>query len=139
MSLGIQSSNFKNSNIKSEKFSKSYLRKKCLFENISDIKAQTKLNNELNKNARSILESFNKNSNKLNDISNLEKSVNNKLANESFIRYNKSKINNDLINFVRHRKSHMQHLSYWKQEWLFTDNPSYNYGKDLCFNNNLSY
>jgi flagellar biosynthesis component FlhA len=115
---------------KNDKLSKGYLRKKCLAENISDTKAQTKLNNELNRNARLILESLNKNSNKLYDISN----VNRKLTNESITHKSISKINNDLINFVRHRKSHMQHLSYWKQEWLFTDNPSYNYGNDLCFN-----
>ena len=45
---------------------------------------------------------------------------------------NISKINSDLINYVRLREKYMQHANYWQQTWLFTDNPIYEYGNQ-CF------
>ena len=39
-----------------------------------------------------------------------------------------SKINSELINYVKLRERYMQHANYWQQIWLFTDNPIFEYG-----------
>jgi hypothetical protein len=42
-----------------------------------------------------------------------------------------SKINSELINYVKLRERYMQHANYWQQIWLFTDNPIFEYGTTL--------
>lgn len=41
---------------------------------------------------------------------------------------NISKVNRDLIEYVRFRETYLGHINYWEQIWLFTDNPIYEYG-----------
>ena len=41
---------------------------------------------------------------------------------------NISKVNRDLIEYVKFRETYLGHINYWEQIWLFTDNPIYEYG-----------
>jgi hypothetical protein len=51
-----------------------------------------------------------------------------KRSNNQFNSAKISKINSELINYVKLRERYMQHANYWQQIWLFTDNPIFEYG-----------
>lgn len=85
-------------------------------QRLAYLKEQTDLNNEINNKARVYLK---------NDIYNSPTKP--KLSKTTSTL--KSKINRDLIKYVRLRESYMQHANYWQQLWLFTDNPLYEHGK----------
>ena len=135
----MSSSNTKCSNKKHETF----LKFKHLKE-LSNVKTQLDLNAELNKKAASILSSYSNVtgkkensttgactgvSKKQQEAFNLNKSgVPKKRGDLLSVNKNLSKINNDLISYVKLRQNYMQHDNYWKQSWVFTDNPVYEYG-----------
>lgn len=47
---------------------------------------------------------------------------------------NISKVNRDLIEYVKFRETYLGHINYWEQIWLFTDNPIYEYGNSYQSN-----
>lgn len=133
------------SNTKSKSSEASLKKIKCLKENLKILKQQTRLNNEKNEKNRDLLQSFSKIDEKLaierklgnkeNIIAINKKSVKNECLNSTdclkssentprFI----SKVNRDLIEYVKFREAYMKHLNHWQQIWLFTDNPIYEYG-----------
>ena len=121
-----------------------FLKFKYLKE-LSNVNSQVDINNELNKKAACILNSLNKGvttsigtkkenssisniSKKQQEIVNLNRSVYNKRVDILKVNKNISKINNDLISYVKLRQNYMQHDNYWKRSWVFTENPVYEYG-----------
>jgi hypothetical protein len=142
-----ESSNTKCTNKKHEVF----LKFKHLKE-LSNVKTQLDLNAELNKKTATILNSLKVvatssnvtvkkenstggctggTSKKQQEIFNLNKSgLPKKRGDILSVNKNLSKINNDLISYVKLRQNFMQHDNYWKQSWVFTDNPVYEYGKN---------
>ena len=92
------------------------------------LQQQTNLNNELNRKTRVVLTNLNNINEKLN-----KQEIVKKKSNENFNNNNNniSKINSDLIKYVKLRERHIKHANYWQQIWLFTDNPIFEYGTRL--------
>ena len=124
-----------------------FMRFKYLKE-LSNVKSQVDLNRELNKKTAEFLNNFKASSNtKFNSLSsshkensirkqelfNLSKSAHKKRTDILSLNKNISKINNDLISYVKLKQNYMQHDNYWKQSWLFTDNPIFEFGNLLLF------
>ena len=133
---------------------------KCLQQNLKILKEQTKQNNEANERNRDLLNTLSKpvdsktspatsvildnnNNNKENKFSHLKSSrkysfektapvysVNNT---QVLSKTNISKVNRDLIEYVKFRETYLEHINYWEQIWLFTDNPIYEYGNLKLF------
>jgi len=142
--------NLKCANKKHEAF----LRFKYLKE-LSNVKSQIDLNAELNKKTACILDNIkcvpsntstkkenstlsNSMSRKQQEIFSLSRSVHRKRIDILSVNKNISKINSDLISYVKLRQNYMQHDNYWKQSWIFTDNPVYECGKKNIYNINIS-
>jgi hypothetical protein len=101
---------------------------KLIKKNLEYIKQQTNLNNELNRKTRVVLTNLNNINEKLN-----KQEIVKKKSNENFNNNNNniSKINSDLIKYVKLRERYIKHANYWQQIWLFTDNPIFEYGTRL--------
>ena len=129
--MSANSKTLTNSNSSSSKHSKSkhelYSKLKYLKE-LSNVKSQINLNNELNQKTLILLDNLKCPTPIAKHQENNQNTFKKRLEILSLNR-NISKINNDLINYVRLRQNYMQHDTYWKQSWLFTDNPVYEFGK----------
>ena len=118
---------------------------KLLKEKIELFRKETILNNEMNKKTRDVLTSLNINNNNHNINNNSCSITNNKTALNHNKRpiYNYSKSNcfhSSKLKYNHNYNSNNQniytnnyinHTSYWKPIWIFTDNPIYEYGNDL--------
>jgi len=121
---------------------------KCLKENLKIYKQQTKINNEVNEKSRQLLKILAKsqgitehsqlrnvlksksNSNKENFYLNCNQKKNLQDRPEIYSNINKnvSVVNPNLIEYIKYRKNYLQHVNYWQQIWIFTENPIYEYG-----------
>lgn len=89
-------------------------------QRIEELKAQTRLNTELNAKARIQLASLKGNSENLSSSGHTRS----KCIKKSHTNINRQA----LVDYVTRRECYMQHVNYWQQIWLFTDNPIYEYG-----------
>ena len=120
---------------------------------VSNVKSQLDTNNELNRNAMNILDNLkplhkaplvvtsvaaSQDTRKRENapISQATSVSKKRLLDTLNLNRNISKINSELISYVRLRQNHMQHDNYWKQSWLFTDNPIYEFGNKNEFTQN---
>lgn len=104
---------------------------KCLKENLKLFKQQTQTNNEINEKNRELLKGLTKADTKT--TKNKENSYQRAPWNSGKFKNctdskNVSKVNRDLIEYVKFRETYLQHVNHWQQIWLFTDNPIYEYG-----------
>lgn len=118
-----------------------YSKLKQLKHNVDLLKQQTSLNNETNKKTRILLQSLKEPKLLLTQQQQQHHSLNKsdikqtrtnlkRQEHSNRNRNNISKINSDLINYVKLRERYMQHANYWQQIWLFTDNPIFEFGKN---------
>ncbi len=123
---------------------------KCLKESLKIYKQQTKLNNEVNEKSRQLLQSLetgqknskqhqreyglkpptrNKENSRLNSCQATKRSPKRpEVYSSATLNKNVSKVNRDLIEYVKFRETYLEHVNHWQQIWLFTDNPIYEYG-----------
>ena len=87
-------------------------------QRIEELKTQTRLNTELNAQARIQLASLKGGS------ENLPSTTRSKCIKRPHTNKNRQV----LVDYVTHRECYMQHVNHWQQIWLFTDNPIYEYG-----------
>ena len=132
------------------KLHKSNDKLKFFKENIKILRQQTEQNNEINSRNRTLLNTLGQTNvlakkhvlvkerhhvDQHNDKENTQfKCLTKSPRSGKNLTKNISKINKDLINYVKFRETYMQHSNYWQQIWLFTDNPIYEFGNN---NNNI--
>lgn len=126
----------------SENKSASYLKglKEHLKEKLIFYEKQIDSSDQLNRMAKSILNSYNNNNKdrtkellaKLKTSFPKEKknsSQTSKIGSKRAAKQDRTSC--DLINYVKLRQTYMQHANYWHQVWLFTENPLFQFDNDL--------
>jgi hypothetical protein len=96
-------------------------------EKLNSIKKQNRLNEQLLSQSKNLLNQLLSGSN---SSSNFKENSNNiSIAHDKHSQTPLiSRVNIDLIKYVKLKENYMQHANYWHQMWLFTDNPLCGYG-----------
>jgi hypothetical protein len=95
-------------------------------EKLNSIKKQNKLNEQLLSQTKNLLNGL------LSESNCKEKLNRSKLCDKHSFMPLISRVNIDLIKYVKLKENYMQHNNYWHQMWLFTDNPLCEYGNAIA-------